>query len=120
LLVPSGSRLGTAAYGDPGTGTGWQKKNATTTMPPVAIASTSKKESVLPGNSHEDSHEKKKALRPNAASGRAVAVPRWPGQLSAAPSRQHPAVRWPGESSPISSAPLDAQQPPTPVNVAQK
>lgn len=48
--------------------------------------------------------EKKKALRPNAASGNAVAVPRWSGKLSAAALIE----------------PLNAEQLPAPVKKENK
>lgn len=50
----------------------------------VAIARTKRKSLVFPGKSHEERHEKKKALRPKAAKGKAVAVPRWLGKFRAA------------------------------------
>ena len=48
--------------------------------------------------------EKKKALRPNAARGKAVAVPRWSGKLSAAALMD----------------PLNAEQLPAPVKVENR
>lgn len=39
---------------------------------------------VLSGKANEEMAEKKKALRPNAERGKAVAVPRWSGQFNAA------------------------------------
>ena len=52
-----------------------RKKNDIKIMPLVARQRTSRKSLVFPGNSHEEMKEKKKALRPKAARGRAVAVP---------------------------------------------
>jgi hypothetical protein len=71
----SGSSVGSAPY-DPATGTILQKKKATKISPLVATARTSRKPAVLPGKSHEERQEKKKALNPKAANGMAVAVPR--------------------------------------------
>jgi hypothetical protein len=48
------------------------------------MARRKRKSDVFPGNASDDSVEKKKALRPNAASGKAVAVPRWWGKFNAA------------------------------------
>lgn len=50
----------------------------------VLTASRRRKEAVSPENSVDESTEKQKALSPNPANGRAVAVPRWLGKLSAA------------------------------------
>lgn len=61
-----------------------RKKNDIKIMPLVARQRTSRKSPVSPGNSHEEMNEKKKALRPKAAKGRAVAVPRFCGKFTAA------------------------------------
>jgi hypothetical protein len=53
-----------------------RKKKDTKTMLLVAKQRTRRKSPVFPGNSHDEMDEKKKALRPKAATGRAVAVPR--------------------------------------------
>lgn len=53
-------------------------------MPNVPAARRRRKSDVLSGNATEEIVEKKKALRPNADRGNAVAVPRWFGQLRAA------------------------------------
>lgn len=45
-------------------------------MPDVPAASKRRKSDVLSGNAKEEIIEKKKALRPKADSGNAVAVPR--------------------------------------------
>lgn len=45
-------------------------------MPDVPAASKRRKSDVLSGNAKEETIEKKKALRPKADSGNAVAVPR--------------------------------------------
>jgi len=46
-------------------------------MPDVPAARRSKKSPVLPSKAIWAKAEKKNALRPNAARGKAVAVPRW-------------------------------------------
>ena len=56
-------------------------------MVKVPMARRNKKSEVFPGNASDDNAEKKKALRPNAASGKAVAVPRWLGKFNAAIER---------------------------------
>ena len=48
-------------------------------MQKVPIANIKRKLEVLSGNATDEIDEKKKALRPNAAKGKAVAVPRWFG-----------------------------------------
>ncbi len=54
-----------------------RRKNVPTNiMVKVAMASRRSKSEVLSGNAIQDTAEKKKALRPNAESGNAVAVPR--------------------------------------------
>jgi hypothetical protein len=53
-----------------------RKKKETKVMPNVPAASKSRKSPVLPLKTNWAKTEKKKALRPNAASGNAVAVPR--------------------------------------------
>lgn len=65
-------------------GTTWRKRYDTKTIVLVAMARTRRKSLVFPGKSHEERHEKKKALRPKAARGMAVAVPRWLGKFRAA------------------------------------
>lgn len=60
------------------------KKVPMETMPNVEQAKRRSKSEVLSGNAIDDIAAKKKALRPNAARGKAVAVPRWFGQFSAA------------------------------------
>lgn len=50
----------------------------------VATARTRRKDEVSPGNSHDERVEKKNALRPNAARGKAVAAPLFLGQFKAA------------------------------------
>lgn len=52
-------------------------------MPEVPAAKSMRKALVSAGNKMLPMREKKKALRPKAASGNAVAVPRWCGQFSA-------------------------------------
>lgn len=76
-----------------------RKKNETKVMPKVPAASKSRKSPVLPGKVYWAKMEKKNALRPNAANGKAVAVPRWFGQLRAE----------------VFTAAENAQQPPNPV-----
>lgn len=56
------------------------------------------------GKATEDTAEKKKALKPNADSGKAVADPRWFGQFRAD----------------VLIEPAKAAQPPTPVRKAKK
>ena len=53
-----------------------RKKKDTKTIVKVPMARRKRKSDVFPGNANDDNVEKKKALRPNAASGKAVAVPR--------------------------------------------
>lgn len=53
-------------------------------MPNVAKESKRRKLEVSPGKAIREMVVKKKALRPKAESGNAVAVPRWCGQLRAA------------------------------------
>ncbi len=53
-------------------------------MANVPMASIRRKSVVLSGKAKEEMVTKKKALRPKAAKGKPVAVPRWLGQLSAA------------------------------------
>ena len=60
-----------------------RKKNATTGRATVPVASKMRKLYVLCGNARA-TVAKKKALRPNAASGKAVAVPLDSGKLRAA------------------------------------
>jgi hypothetical protein len=45
-------------------------------MVKVPMARRNRKSDVFPGNARDDMVEKKNALRPNAASGKEVAVPR--------------------------------------------
>ena len=52
------------------------KKNDTKRMTLVATARSKRKPGVLPGKRRAAIAEKKNALKPNAAKGRAVAVPR--------------------------------------------
>lgn len=59
-----------------GTGRTRIKKKDMKTIELVATARRRRKEAVSPGNKVEDNREKKNALRPNADSGRADAVPR--------------------------------------------
>lgn len=70
----------------PGVGEGMtrRKKNDTKTRALVATARTSRNDDVSPGKRYEDSVEKKKALSPNAARGKAVAAPLFAGQFKAA------------------------------------
>lgn len=67
--------VGTAEYAL-GAGRTRKKKNEMKVMELVETASRRRKDAVSPGNNVEDSKEKKNALRPNAESGRADAVPR--------------------------------------------
>jgi hypothetical protein len=60
-----------------------RKKKPPRVMPHVPQARSSRKALGSPGKKTEPRREKKKALRPNAASGKAVAVPRCWGQLRA-------------------------------------
>ena len=53
-----------------------RKKVETETMVKVAMANRRSRSEVLSGNAKEEIAAKKNALRPNAASGNAVAVPR--------------------------------------------
>jgi hypothetical protein len=59
------------------------KKKPMKVMEEVPTASNNKKSLGLPGKRREPREEKKKALRPKAARGNAVAVPRWLGQFRA-------------------------------------
>lgn len=59
-----------------GCGTTRRKKVPTRTMVNVEMANRRSKSDVLSGNAKEEMAEKKNALRPNAESGKAVAVPR--------------------------------------------
>lgn len=52
-------------------------------MPEVPQARSIRKSLVSPGNRNPPTSEKKKALRPKAAKGKAVAVPLWCGQFRA-------------------------------------
>ena len=61
-----------------------RKKQPRKAIENVPTASMSKKFEVLAGNAALDTVEKRKALRPNADNGNAVAVPRWFGQFMAA------------------------------------
>ena len=54
------------------------------TMPKVIHDKRSNKSDVLSGNAMDEIEAKKKALRPKAESGKAVALPRWFGQFNAA------------------------------------
>jgi hypothetical protein len=60
------------------------KKTGTNVIQKVPMTSKRRYFDVLSGNSRPERDVKKKALSPNAASGKAVAVPRWFGQLRAA------------------------------------
>lgn len=83
-------------------------------MKNVPIANIRRKLEVLLGNATVDMDEKKKALKPNAARGKAVAVPRWLGQLRAAVGSQ----RSPNSREKVSQVlmePANAAQPPAPV-----
>jgi len=64
-----------------------RKKVPIKTRPKVAQARRRSKSEVLSGKARDDIAAKKKALRPNAARGKAVAVPRWFGQFKAAEVR---------------------------------
>lgn len=61
-----------------------KKKNEMKIVKLVATASRRRNDAVSPGNNVEDSKEKKNALRPNAESGRADAVPRCMGKFNKA------------------------------------
>ena len=60
-----------------------RKKNPTIVMPKVPQASRARKALGSPGNKTLPHNEKKKAERPNAARGNAVAVPLFCGQFNA-------------------------------------
>ena len=60
-----------------------RKKKPTSVIPHVPQDKSNKNSPGSPGKSSPPMREKKKALRPNAASGNAVAVPRWCGQFRA-------------------------------------
>ena len=60
-----------------------RKKKPTNVIPQVPQDKNSKKSPGSPGKSSPPMSEKKNALRPNAARGKAVAVPRWCGQFKA-------------------------------------
>lgn len=76
-----------------------RKKNVMKTSPEVPLAKSIRKSPTSPGAITVETEEKKKAERPNAAKGNAVAVPRWCGQFKA--------------DAFIAAA--KAEQPPTPV-----
>lgn len=61
-----------------------RKKNETKHMANVPRASIRRKSLVLSGKAKDEMVTKKKALRPKADKGKAVAVPRWLGQFRAA------------------------------------
>ena len=68
-------------------GTTRRKRVPTRTMTKVAIARSRRRSEVLSGKAKDDNAAKKSALRPNAARGNAVAVPRECGQFRAAASQ---------------------------------
>lgn len=84
-------------------GTTRRKKAPTNVTPKVPAASSMRNAPVSP-ESKLPTKEKKNALRPNAASGNAVAVPLWCGQLSAD----------------VFTEPAKAMQPPKPVRKEKK
>ena len=61
-----------------------RNKDPDRTMVKVAIDKSRSRSEVLSGKARDEMAEKKAALKPNAARGKAVAVPRWFGQFSAA------------------------------------
>lgn len=61
-----------------------RKKKEMKTSPNVPDARSIKKSPTSPGAKTVEIEEKKNAERPKAASGNAVAVPRWCGQFNAA------------------------------------
>lgn len=73
------SALGESAKYDGEVGMTRRKKKPTKHMANVPTASSNRKCAVSSSNAIEEIVAKKKALRPNAASGKAVAVPRWLG-----------------------------------------
>lgn len=75
--------MGTAEYMEEG-GTIRMKKTEPKHMQRQPIERSKRKDEGLSGNAREEIEAKKKAPRPNAATGKAVAVPRWDGQLCAA------------------------------------
>jgi hypothetical protein len=77
------SWVGRAEY-DEACGTTRRKKNETKTMPNVPTESMRRNLAVSSGKATEESCEKMNALRPKAARGNAVALPRCSGQFSAA------------------------------------
>jgi hypothetical protein len=85
-------------------------------MENVPMASVRRNLSVSLGNAMEDMEAKKKALRPNAASGIPVAVPRWFGQFIAA-AMVSAASHGKGENKcqPVLMAPKNANAAPEPV-----
>lgn len=64
-----------------------RKKEANRTMTDVPRHKVKRNPAVLPRNAIDAMDEKKKALSPNPAMGKAVAVPRVSGKLLAASSR---------------------------------
>lgn len=60
-----------------------RKKNPPKVMPQVPQVSSMRKALGSPGKRRDPTREKKKALRPKAARGKAVAVPRRWGQFNA-------------------------------------
>lgn len=75
--------MGTGEYMGEG-GTMRRKKTEPKHMQKQPIERSKRKDDVSSGNAKEEIEAKKKAPRPNAATGKAVAVPRWVGQLFAA------------------------------------
>ena len=75
--------VGTAEYSKE-CGTTWRKKNPMKGIANVLTVNSKSKPAGSLLNANEDIAEKKNALRPYAARGNAVAVPRWLGQFSAA------------------------------------
>lgn len=70
------SPVGTAEYEADCGETSWRKKVPTKAMPKVRHASSMRRPEVFPGNTTREMVVKKNALRPKAANGKAVAVPR--------------------------------------------
>ena len=77
------SEPGRGSY-DCGSGTMRRRKLPTKGIVNVATANKRSRSEVLSGKANDDIDAKKKALRPNADRGKAVAVPRLSGQFRAA------------------------------------
>ena len=116
-LVARGASVGKEEY-DWGNGVVLSTKHGMIVMVIVPMQTTRRKVSVslemVP-----DKAEKKKALRPKAASGKDVAVPRWLGKFTAAVSISSCRQKHKDHVIPVFMAPKNATHPPAPVDAAE-